>query len=109
MKYAPVIKSAKPRQKFQLGKYSAVLLGDIEPAGSVEYKFILAVFDEEQQPCFFVASEVNSMARMLGGGSHFLGAFDGNGHANYGDSDDWADEARFAAEALRIVREKFGS
>ena len=107
MKYAPVIKSAKSKQHFQVGKHSAVLFGDIERAGSVEYLYILAVFDEKRQPCYFVASEVNSMAKTFGGGSHFLGLFDGNGHATCGDSDDWADEVKFTAEALRIVREKF--
>jgi|SRR6266487_812616 len=108
MKYAPVIKSAKPRQRFQIGKHTSVLLGDIERAGSVEYHYIMAVFDENQQPCYFVASEVNSMVKTLGGGSHFLGLFDGDGHANCGTSDDWADEAKFTAEALRIVKAKFG-
>jgi hypothetical protein len=107
MKYAPVIKSAKPKQHFQIGKHSAVLFGDIEPAASVEYRYILAVFDDKRQPCYFVASEVNSMANKFGGGSHFLGLFDGEGHANCGDSDDWADETKFTAEALRVVREKF--
>jgi hypothetical protein len=109
MNYAPVIKSAQPKQRFQIGKHTAVLLGDIERAGSVEYRFIMVVFDgDTQKPCFFVASEVNSMAQTLGGGSHFLGLFDGDGHANCGTSDDWADEGKFTAEALKIVREKFG-
>ncbi len=108
MNYAPVVKSAKPRQRFQIGKHTAVLLGDIERAGSVEYLYIMVVFDESRKPCYFVASEVNSMAGTLGGGSHFLGLFDGDGHANCGSSDDWADEAKFTAEALRIVKAKFG-
>lgn len=86
-----------------------MLLGDIVSAGSVEYGHILVVYDgDSQQPCYFVASEVNSMAKQFGGGSHFLGLFDGDGHVNCGSSDDWADEAKFTAEALRIVREKFG-
>lgn len=107
MKYAPAIKAAKPRQRFQIGSRSAVLLGDIEPAGSVEYRFIMAVFDESERPCYFVASEVNSMAKSFGGGSHFLGLFYGEGHVNCGSSDDWGDEGKFTAEALRIIREKF--
>jgi hypothetical protein len=107
MLYAPLMKAAKPKQKFQVGNHAAVLFVDIEAAGSVEYRYILAVFDELRQPCFFVASEVNSMAPSFGGGSHFLGVFDGEGHLNFGDSDDWGDETKFTAEALRIVREKF--
>ncbi|HYG35220.1 MAG TPA: hypothetical protein VEC99_10570 [Clostridia bacterium] len=108
MKHAPLIKSAAPKQRFQLGRHIAVLLGDIQPMGFVEYLYILVVFDADtKQPCYYVASEVNSMAKQFGGGSHFLGLFDGEGHANCGSSDDWADEAKFTAEALRIVREKF--
>jgi hypothetical protein len=68
----------------------------------------MAVFDENRRPCYFVASEVNSMAKNFGGGSHFLGLFEGEVHVNCGSSDDWADEARFTAEALRIIKGKFG-
>ena len=107
MNYVPQIKSANPKNHFELGPYSAVLLGDIESLGSVEYKFIMVVYDENQKPCYFVASEVNDMADKFGGGSHFLGLFDGNGHANRGTSNDWADEAKFTDEALRIIRKKF--
>src|SRR5438105_5876412 len=107
MNYVPRIKSANPRNQFKLGAYSAVLLGDIESVGSVEYKFIVIVYDESKKPCYFVASEVNDMAEKFGGGSHFLGLFDGNGHANCGTSDDWADESKFTEEALRIIRKKF--
>src|SRR5207247_7185482 len=82
------------RQRFQIGKHTAVLLGDIERAGSVEYHYIMAVFDENQQPCYFVASEVNSMVKTLGGGSHFLGLFDGDRSeerrvGKEGRSEDW--------------------
>jgi hypothetical protein len=109
MNYTPVIKSAKARQRFQIGKYRAVLLGDIESACLVEYLYIMAVFDgDSNRPCFFVASEVNRMAKIRGGGSHFLGIFPGEGHENRGASDDWADEIRFTAESLRIIKEKFG-
>lgn len=108
MDYMPVIKSARPRQQFQIGQYTAVLLGDIERGGVIEYKYIMVVFGERQEPCFFVASEVNELAGSNGGGSHFLGFFDDNGHANCGASDDWADEAKFTEQALRMVRERFG-
>ena len=109
MNYAPAIRSANPMQHIQVGRHVAVLLGDIVSAGPVEYRYILVVYDgDTQQACYFVTSEINSMAEVFGGGSHFLGLFDGDSHANCGASDDWADEAKFTAEALRIVREKLG-
>jgi hypothetical protein len=107
MKYVPAIKSAKPRKKFELGAYSAVLLGDIESLGSVKYKFIMVLYDQTQKPCYFIASEVNDMAQSIGGGSHFLGVFDGNGHANCGSSNDWADESNFTAKTHELIRVKF--
>jgi hypothetical protein len=109
MDYTPDIKSAQPKQKFQVGKHMAVLLGDIESDSRIRYLHILVVFDQNQQPGFFVTAEVNVMARRFGGGSHFLGVFDGRGHLNMGASDDWADEAKFTAEALRIANEKLGT
>lgn len=91
-----------------LGGYTAVFLDDIVSAGSVKYRYLLFIFEgDSQEPCYIVASELNSMAKKLGGGSHFLGLFDGEEHTNCGSSDDWADEAKFTLEALRIVRERF--
>jgi hypothetical protein len=107
MKYVPFIKSAKPRKRFRIGNHSAALWVDIESAGNVKYKYILAVFDEKGQPCYFVASEVNQMANIMGKGSHFLGLFPGDGHTNCGASDEWSDEVKFTEVALRIVGEKF--
>lgn len=105
MSYAPRIASAEPLAKFQVAGREAVLLGNIVSAGNVEYLFILAVY-EQDEACFFVASEVNQHQAEFGGGSHFLGVFPGNGHENLGDSDTWADRERFVKQALAIVRER---
>jgi len=110
MKYAPAIKSAKRKQHFAVGKHTAVLFGDIVPEGKVEYLYIMALFDPNGQPCYFVASEVNKLEKESGKGSHFLGLFgDVLMHVNLGASDDWADESKFTDEALRIIRAKFGA
>ena len=108
--YAPAIQSAEPKGRFQLGGgHSAIFLGDIVSAGPIEYRFVLVVFNGSKEPCYFVASEMNSLAKGFGGGSHFLCVFEGEMHRNLSDSDDWADEGMFLAEALRMVREKFGA
>ena len=111
MEYFPRITDAKPRKQFRLSeKHTAVLLGDIKALGSVEYLYVLIVYDETENACFFVASEVNDMAGQLdGGGSHFLGVMDGSGHANMGASDRWGIEEVFTAQALEIALEKFGN
>jgi hypothetical protein len=45
------------------------------------------------------------MAEQLGGGSHFLGVFDEEGHKNLGSSDDWTELDKFTARALSITAE----
>ncbi len=108
MYYAPAIGDATPVKRIPLvtGKHTAVLLDNIESKGPVEYRFILAVFDDEtRKPCLLVASEVNALAKELGGGSHFLCVFPGDGHRNLGSSDDWADIAKFEEVAVGIATE----
>jgi hypothetical protein len=102
-----MIKSANPIGSSPLGeKHTITLLDKIVSAGSVQYTFILVVYENAtDHPCFFVASEVNTMARQFGGGSHFLGVFSGNGHANLGSSDDWGDPKKFFPKAVEIAAE----
>ena len=107
--YRPLIKSANPLLRYRMDPYTFVLLGEIESLGVIEYLYILfAIKDEEDAPDLFVASEVNARAKSLGGGSHFLGVFDQNGHTNMGSSDQWANLDIFAARALEIDTARLG-
>ncbi|MBL8819586.1 MAG: hypothetical protein JNL58_26410 [Planctomyces sp.] len=108
--YMPRVESMNPVANAPLGEQHTVILFDqIKSAGHVEYTFLIAVFDNtSEQPVYFVASEVNSTAQTRGGGSHYLGVFDGNGHSNLGSSDDWGDPKKFFPEAIRIAAEAFG-
>ena len=107
MQMMPRVKAAKARANFNFGSHTGTLFGDIEPAGRVQYAWLLVVYDKAtKQPVFMVSSEVNSMATMMGGGSHYLCVFDENGRGNLGGSDDWADEELFTARALGVVYEK---
>ena len=110
MKYMPLIASANRVGGAPLGpKHTVLLFDNVKSVGSVNYAFILGVFDDDtQEPAFFVASEVNEMAATLGGGSHYLGVFDGEGHSSLGASDEWADARKFFPEAMRIAAERFG-
>ena len=88
--------------------FTVVLCTDIEQAGAVKYEYLLVILDNAtREPVYFVSSEVNEMAALLGGGSHALCVFDGDGHANIGFSDDWGNENAFLAEAGRLARERF--
>jgi len=105
--YLPDIRGGTPHFVRDIGGYRLVMLRDVESPGPVEYLYVLAAFRAgERIPCLCVASEKNAMAARLGGGSHFLGVFPGEGHLNFGASDDWGDLARFTERALAICRER---
>lgn len=109
MKYIPIIESAKQKKLSQIGKYHTVFFEEISSGGYIEYAYILAVVDSHtQEPCLYVTSEVNAMAKKAGGCSHFLGIYNGVGHENHGASDDWGDKDMFTVEAQRIVSERLG-
>lgn len=108
--YMPKVESMNRVAGAPMGEnHTALLFDNIKAAGSVQYAFLLTIFDnEKQEPVYFVASEVNTMAEAFGGGSHFLGVFDGSGHANLGSSDDWGDPRKFFPEAIRLAAARFG-
>lgn len=106
---APLIRGAKAVERYRLGSYLAVLFAEIESVGAMEYLFILALLEEgAPEPRLFITSEVNAMAGVFGGGSHFLGLFDQTGHANMGASDEWAERERFTTKALALAAERLG-
>lgn len=109
MLYMPMVKSSNLVGEFPLGPAHTVRMFDnIRSAGSIQYTYLVGVFDNaSQDPVYFVASEVNSMAAVMGGGSHCLGLFEGEGHASMGFSDDWGDPRKFFPQAIEIVSEKF--
>jgi hypothetical protein len=109
MEYTPAIKSANPKWKLQVGRHTAVMFDNIESTGSIQYKYMIGVYDENRQAVFYVTSEVNRVAKRHGGGSHFLCIFNGGSHLNKGGSDDWADEEKFTEKAMEIIMEKFAA
>ena len=105
MDYKPLITSAKVRRRFRLGACRGALIEDIIAAGPVTYLYTLVVFATGQEdPCLYVVSEVNTLAKRIGGGSHFLCGFSRNGHLNFGGSDDWAEFDKFTTRAFRIAK-----
>jgi hypothetical protein len=106
MVYGPAIAGGVPIRRIALptGKHFAVLFDDIKSASMIEYRYILATFaNGSKEPCLFVTSEVNKMAELDDGGSHFLCGFIDDQHVNYGSSDDWADVDKFEQKALDIA------
>lgn len=103
-----MITNATPLQRFDFGPLWGVLLGEIESPGTIQYAYVLAVVPKgEEDPVYFVASEVNALGSPSGPDSHFLCAFEDDRHLNYGLSADWADRGKFTDKALEMVATKF--
>lgn len=97
---APTIQTAIPKQRFQLGPYQAVLLGDIESPDPVRYRFILALVREgETQPSVFVTCERNARAQAQAG-SHRMCLISAEANEVLGSSDDYKEADTFAIQAL---------
>lgn len=97
---APIIQTAIPKQRYQLGPYQAVLLGDIESPDPVRYRFILALVREgEARPSVFVTCEKNARAQAQAG-SHRMCLISAQANEVLGSSDEFKDIDSFAAAAL---------
>ena len=105
---APNIQTAIPKQRYQLGPYQAVLLGEIESPDPVRYRFILALVREgETQPSVFITCEKNSRTQAQQG-SHRMCIISEPVNEVVGSSDDYKDADAFAAEALGAANRVLG-
>jgi hypothetical protein len=113
-KYWPRVRGGRVLERYRFGAYVADLVGDLTSTAGVQYLYVLVVRrDGSDEPVLCVASEVNEMhdpaAPQAGSsGSHFLGLFPGQGHRNYGASNDWADPHRFALAAVSAAKRELG-
>jgi hypothetical protein len=58
MQDRPLIKTAIPKRRYQIGDFAASLLGDIESGDRRSYRYILAFVPTGQgQPSFYVCAE----------------------------------------------------
>jgi hypothetical protein len=126
----PVLRSVRIAKRFALGPYTCVVCTDCVSGGMVQYAHVVFVHQgSDPTPVLAVASEVNAgaaagreMLALLAAqgmdpealarnaklvGSHVLGVFPGEGHENWGSSDEWADLESFTPRALEVVAQKF--
>ena len=113
---------------FTVGDHRAVLIQDPDSFGPIKYRFVLTIFDTNgTSPLMFVTCEWNEMQEeqedlledffrkefpdsddISERSKYHLCVFALGQHANLGQSDDWADIAKFESAAWRIVRERLG-
>ncbi len=108
MKYMPMVKSMDEIEAGAVGdSHFGILYGNIQSAGRMQYEYLFVVYRKDDgKPVLIVSSEKSMMP--FPGGSHVLGFFDGNGHANLGFSDDWSDLEKFFPKALELVEKELG-
>ena len=100
---APLIQTAIPKRRYQLGAFSGVVLGEIESGDGIEYHYLLAmVEDGAAQPQFYVSAERNRGAAAKRG-IFRMRVMAPWGTEVLGDSDRWRDLDAFLTDAFSIV------
>lgn len=104
----PVIQTAIPKRRYQVGPYQAVLLGEIESPDPVRYRFILALVRQgETKPGVFVTAEKNPRLQAAAG-SHRMRFISDQLEEECGSSDVYAQPDTFAAAALAEAANRLG-
>ena len=105
---APIIATAIPRRRYQIGDFSAVILGEVTSRDERLYEYVMALVpDGEQEPVLYITAErVNlpetgeqvSIVRVIAEG----------GERSFGPDRRWQDLDLFAEDALAMARRVMG-
>jgi hypothetical protein len=106
-KYFPIIKESKLVKNYINRTYDIKLLTDVICYGMIQCPHILIAYKKgEEEPSYVVASEINnSYIPGAPTGSHYLGAYPGEGHLNYGSADEFGNLDVFEKEAIELLSE----
>lgn len=104
----PVIHTAIPKRRYQIGPFQAVLLGEVESPDAARYQFILALLRQgEAKPSVFVTAEKNPRSRAAAG-SHRMRFVSAEVDEECGSSDGYAQPDAFAEAALAEAGRRLG-
>lgn len=108
MQDRPLIKTAIPRHRYQLGDYAVSLLGEIESADDRQYRYILAfVAMGRQEPELYVCAEP-APPKDRAEGAYRLRLVS-EGLSDVVDSADrWGDLEAFAEQGLKLGSQVLG-
>jgi hypothetical protein len=108
MQDRPVIKTALPKHRYQIGDYSATLLGDIESGDAQRYRYILALVPMgEHEPTLYVTSQPAPPERRAQG-DYDLRVISESLTDVLDTGDRWADSELFAEQALDLAQQMLG-
>ena len=108
MQDKPLIKTAIPRRRYQIGDFSASLLGDIESGDARAFRYILAFVPMgHAEPALYVCAEPSPPAE-VDRGRYRLRVINAS-MSEIMDSDDrWGDLDEFAGQAVRLGTQVLG-
>jgi len=102
----PKINTAIPKRRYQVGPFSAVVLGDIDSGDEHDYQYILAMVEEgKDQPGFYVSAE-RATGEDAKRGRYRMRILAPWGTEVLGCSDRWAGVDNFVGDALSITMAK---
>jgi hypothetical protein len=97
--HKPKIHTAVPKRRYRLGEYLVTVLGEIDSADGIDYRYILATLVEgESEPGLYVTAE-----RQRPEGAYAMRVIMHDGAQVVGSSDRWGELELFAADALDAV------
>ncbi len=108
MQDRPIIKTAIPKRRYQIGDLGASLLGEIECGDAHSYRYILAfVRLGRTEPSFYVTSEQSPSAG-VGNGKYALRVINEVMSEVVDTDDKWGDLDAFAEQGLRLGVQALG-
>jgi hypothetical protein len=108
MRDRPLIQTAIPKRRYQMGEFSASLLGEIDSRDNRSYRYILAFVQLGQtQPVLYVCAE-QSPADRAGEGRYQLRMISEGLSAVLDVADRWGDLDAFSDQALKLGSHALG-
>ena len=108
MQDRPVIKTAIPKGRYQIGDFSASLLGEIETDDSRRYRYILAFIPMgKSEPSFYVCAEHTPPAETAEG-KYRLRVVNEVMSEVMDTSDQWGDLDRFTEQGIALAAQALG-
>lgn len=108
MQDRPVIKTAIPKGRYQIGDFSASLLGEIDSGDSRNYRYILAFIPMgKSEPTFYVCAEQATPAESAGG-KYRLRVVNDVMSEVMETSDQWGDLDRFSQQGIALAVQALG-
>ncbi len=102
---SPRFTTAIPKRRYQIGDFSAVVLGEVQSADDITYRYIFAmVQDGSSDPSFYVLS----IHRPSADGEYLLKVIAPNMERELDTSDAWRDLDIFTEQAISLAQQVMG-